>query len=656
VKVGIGILLIAGSGLGAGAQTWTRLGPEGGMVISLGASSETLYLGTADGHVFASEDGAKNWELRGRVGSRTDAVVTRIVPDAREKNRVFAAVWYQEAGAGGGVFQSDDQGRNWRLDGLGDEAVRALEVASSHPEVLVAGTRTGVFRSRDRGVTWERISAVGDPELRNVDSLAIDPQNPEIIYAGTYHLPWKTMDGGKTWKPIAAGLIDDSDIMSLRVDSRNPERVFLSACSGIYRSENQGAQWTKLQGIQYTARRTHVIVQDPESPKLLYAGTTEGLWVTRDGGENWKQTTPADWVVDTVVVVPGEAGSPGRVVMGTEQGVRVSDDAGQTFDSADRGFAHAVVKQLIADPRDPQHLLMARGPNARDQQESRDAGKNWVAIPFAIEREARATRPEPEPVEEAYASPWGWLVRLKNGQLWIWDDGKKQWQEWELYLGTSGSSEARQHALAKKPLRAKPLEMTGGALAFTQVELYLNSGVGVVHCKRGGVCMPLRAFTHTRDVQTIWVGQNGLEVVVVADGKCAISKDAGATAVWRDLPLPGNEVRWLAPSISRSEPVFLLGTDKGLFRSGNEGIKWNPIAGGLPAGRIERWLEDQKLQLATLGGGGMYLSRDQGASWTRVDSDAERGRFSGLAQVAKGLILAGSESEGLLLLNTSIVR
>ena len=84
LKVGIGILLIVGSSASAVAQTWSRLGPEGGMVISLGASGTALYLGTADGHVFASEDGANSWELRGRVGAgQKTRVRGRVVPGTR---------------------------------------------------------------------------------------------------------------------------------------------------------------------------------------------------------------------------------------------------------------------------------------------------------------------------------------------------------------------------------------------------------------------------------------------------------------------------------------------------------------------------------------------------------------------------------------------
>ena len=68
---------------------------------------------------------------------------------------------------------------------------------------------------------------------------------------------------------------------------------------------------------------------------------------------------------------------------------------------------------------------------------------------------------------------------------------------------------------------------------------------------------------------------------------------------------------------------------------------------------MEWWLDGKGLEVAALGGGGVYLSRDRGTNWTRVDRDAERSRFSGLAEVGPETILAGSESEGLLQLNAA---
>src|SRR5215475_1041708 len=107
---------------GASAQMWERVGPEGGNVISLAAAGEgDVFLGTADGHVFASQDAGEHWELRGRVGKRNDSVVQRMLVDAGTR-RLYAAVWTQDPAAGGGVFSSDDGGRSWQSAGLQGEA------------------------------------------------------------------------------------------------------------------------------------------------------------------------------------------------------------------------------------------------------------------------------------------------------------------------------------------------------------------------------------------------------------------------------------------------------------------------------------------------------------------------------------------------------
>ncbi len=347
------VILFLAAGAAARAQTWKPMGPPGGDVRSLGADPARpgqIYLGTADGHIFGSEDGGAHWNLLGRVSARLDAVITAIAVDPRNANVLFAAAWTQNPSAGGGVFRSNDGGKVWHEAGLAGEAVRALALAPSDPDILVAGTLDGVYRSRDASQSWERISPEHHDELRNLDSLAIDPRDPQTIYAGTFHLPWKTTDGGHTWRPIHDGMIDDSDVMSLLVDRSTPGRIFASACSGIYRSDNGAGQWRKIQGIPYTARRTYAITQDPADPDKVYAATSEGLWKTSDGGMSWRRTTPHDWVVNTVVVARGR---PGRVLIGTEQfGVLLSDDDGEHFQDANSGFFH---RQILALALDAEH-------------------------------------------------------------------------------------------------------------------------------------------------------------------------------------------------------------------------------------------------------------------------------------------------------------
>lgn len=640
------LLALALGRVGSG-QEWKRLGPEGGMVVSLGTGEVgTLYLGTADGHVFRSEDGASSWELRGRAGNRMDAVVTRLVVDAEDGKQVMAAVWFRDAAENGGVFRSDDGGRNWRPTGLEGEAVRALERAPSKRTDLVAGTRTGVFRSRDGGATWQRISPEGDPELRNVDSIAIDPRDPDVLYAGTYHLPWRTKNGGKSWEPVIAGIIDDSDIMSLRLDATNPDRVYMSACSGIYRSENQGAQWTKLQGIPYAARRTQTIVQDSANPRIFYAGTTEGAWVTRDSGETWTRTTPKDWVVNSVVVLTNRASHPGRIVMGTESGVQVSDDNGETFAVSNRGFTHPIVKQLVAGFDGSGETLALVQRNGWELLKSTNHGREWSPFPL-MEAEPAKSALSADQIEQVLGSPWGWMLRMADGRFWIQDE-QGVWRQWKPRAGPEAVGPKGHPANKTANTRALPKEIAAAAIAFSENSATIGGREGIARCEKAGVCHFLKAFRGTTPDAGIWTSRSGNEIGVMQDGRLGLSPDGGATASWRDLPVAGTQALWISMREGEGKQMLVLGTSVGLFLSRDAGEHWVPVQNGLPAGRMEVWLADGEDWLVSERSGGLYLSRDGGASWNRLDQDAERGRYAGFVTIGSQEVLGGSESEGIL--------
>ncbi len=650
-RVALGILVWLAGSAAANGQTWERLGPAGGMVLTLeSGAGAVVYLGTADGHVFAEPASGKDWELRGRVGARTDAVVTRLLASPDTAGLLYAAVWYREPGAGGGVFRSEDGGRSWKLLGLGQEAVRALEFSAAPPRVMVAGTRRGVFRSADEGKSWERISPEGDPELRNVDSLAIDPRDAKIIYAGTYHLPWKTSDGGKSWEAIASGLIDDSDIMSLRIDASNPERIFLSACSGIYRSENRGSSWSKLQGVPYAARRTQAIVQDVMNPRILYAATTEGLWVTADGGESWSRTTPKEWVVNSVAVVRDSGNGGERVILGTEsQSVQSSEDSGKGFVDGNRGFGHQVVGQLIGDKRDASHLYAMMEWGGKSLWESVDAGRNWTALPPAQRKNKKGVLGASETVQQMYASPWGCMVRLVGGRLLLLDREGWKWKEWKLRI--SEKTAVKMRPLAKTAGRkaastGELLLLDGSAVEFSKESGYVATREGLLRCGVAGNCARLMVFAKTGAVSAMHVSPDGSVLSAVVDGKLMHARDGGQEATRSELPVSRGAILWVDEWEEKGDSELFLGTTEGLFASAGEG--WKRAGRGLPAGQVEGLLRGHGFLAVTLREGGLYISDDAGQTWKREDGESERGRFTGMVETAPGELTVGSQSEGVL--------
>src|SRR5437762_13404881 len=222
---------------------WRASGPTGGDVRALvvdPSDPNRFYFGTLDGQIYTSTDGARSWRMLVNL-NRPQLFVDHIIVDPRNPKVLYVATHRHKES--GGFFKSTDGGLTW-IDApeLRKEELHSLAQSESNPNILLAGTITGIFRSTDSGETWTPLPTGalaeaaakqrGDKEV-DVESLAIDPRNSNVIYAGTWYLPYKSTDGGQTWKVIKKGMIDDSDIFAINIDPRNAYHVLASACSGI---------------------------------------------------------------------------------------------------------------------------------------------------------------------------------------------------------------------------------------------------------------------------------------------------------------------------------------------------------------------------------------------------------------------------------------
>ncbi len=609
------------------ADGWIPVGPPGGDVRSLAADPRDpnrIFLGTADGVVYRSDDGGRGWKRMSPGFPSRGMSLDEILVDPL--GTVLIGYW-EVAGKGGGVARSTDGGLHFApLPGIEGESVRALAAAPSQPRVLVAGALSGAFRSDDGGDTWRRVSPAGHADLRNVESVAIDPTNPDVLYAGTWHLPWKSLDGGRSWRTIAAGMIDDSDVMSLGVDRRNKDVLYATACSGIYRSAEAGARWVKVKGIPASSRRTRAFAQDPEKGETFYAGTTEGLWISEDGTASWRPSTSNKLVVNTVLGLPG-----GRLLLGTDgAGVLRSEDRGRTWSESNQGFSERFVNRLLPDPGSRRLLAAVWGDRLTGGVYVAASSEGpWTRLGPGIEgREVLA------------------LALAGDDVLAGTDDG--------LYLFTSPAGVWRRLPMAPGGFDLHP--RVNDVAALQESTFLAATSLGLLRSTDRGV-----SWTQPD------LGPGAALRVAAAPSHPGLALTATVLGTYRsdDFGLRWTRVSAALPAEPRAlaflpdnPQVAFAATPVGLLRSTDQGATWSRGTGGLPASDITGLAlagDGRTLFASDFTWGGIFASSDRGLTWTRLPREGlltERVWAVAIDPLSSAL-LAASSGGGLHLLRVT---
>ena len=272
--------------------------------------------------VSAKTIGSKlSWVERGpgNVGGRTRPIL--VDPDDPDKHTWWAG------SVSGGLWKTINGGATWLplTDNLPNLSVSSLEMAESARNVIYMGTGEGfgnlggvdgdgIFKSVDRGTTWEHLDATAsNPAFRHVNRLAVDPTNPDVVLAATAEGIFRTADGGATWSGVYSG----RHVQDLRAQPGGYNMQIASANGvGILYSTDAGMTWelASLTWSDSDILGRIELAYSPSHPSIAYASASlfsretrshkTGFYRSSDGGASWvptvdvNTTNPVPWLWD----------------------------------------------------------------------------------------------------------------------------------------------------------------------------------------------------------------------------------------------------------------------------------------------------------------------------------------------------------------------
>jgi photosystem II stability/assembly factor-like uncharacterized protein len=324
-------------------------------------NSKIGYVGYADIGCLATEDGGTSWRIcKNRYNTSYDYAF-----DPNNDNLVYAA---------------SSSLHDFPYDWYGNVSLN------------VGG---GVFKSSDRGKTWERLTPENGEFLLPYLAIAFDAKN-NILYAGSQGRGVaRSLDGGASWQWFNQGLGTAPAIISqIEIDPQNNDIYILRAgnkpdwtdlgSTGIYRLKNGTNQWEHL-------RKT---VQPPGDENVNYVGP---LWrYPNYFAIDWSDPSRSKiWLADVPTAGPYKA-----------TGIWLTTNGGQTWA---RSLNYYNPRTILINPNNPQQVVITGFDEDQGNiMYTTNGGQSWQAYqPLPFMREVAAITIDPNDTNQAFFTSFG---------------------------------------------------------------------------------------------------------------------------------------------------------------------------------------------------------------------------------------------------------
>lgn len=577
------------------------------------ADPDVLWVGTGDNYsscssyfgigLLRSPDGGMTWETRnGEGGTSLDDLssFSNVLVDPRSSSFITVGGRFRGCTSGnqqnGGIFTTEDGGTTWteRL------AAQVHELARDPiaPDVLWAGTHSGIYKSIDNGETWVKQSGDGLPTSgTNRTEIAIAPSDPQVVYAlfdGAGDSFWRTTDGGTSWTQMDDDACDGqcSYNMTLRVSATDPDRVYRGTIR-LFRSDNGGASWTTLTSSwgssQQVHQDTHSLLTHPTDPDTFYVGSDGGLWKSTNGGGSFTNRN-GNLNVTQFYAIGVDAGDPDRICGGAQDNSSLARQGGSNVWALQAVTGDGFVCHI--DPVQPSFAYITSYPSGGFPNVWRSSNGlfgsfNDVTGPGSGinsgDRIAWVTPYTLDPTNPA-------TLYLGTHRLYRTDNRGSSWTQVGPPDVSGGGSQA---LLAVEVNRGFPDVVYTGA-SSNRIYRSTDGGPNLTDITGG---LPDRAVTDIAGDPTnpdrAFATLSGFNAAHVWEWNAGVgwaARDSGIPNV------PANSVLMLTAD------DILVATDTGVFRSFNGGESFVPFMAGLPQGLVAMDLKVNEAQsIVTVG-------------------------------------------------------
>jgi photosystem II stability/assembly factor-like uncharacterized protein len=569
-----------------GGKTWRNVGlrtsehigriaidPKDSNIVYVAAQGP-LWGPGGDRGLYKTTDGGKNWNQILKISEHTG--VTDVEIDPNDPNTVYAASYQRrrhmftliDGGPESAIYKSTDAGATWNKLRAGlpasDMGRIGLAISPVDSNVIYAtiesgDRRGGIFRSADRGGSWEKRNDF-DAGAMYYAHLVADPKEVDRIYVMNVFL-MVSDDGGRTLRRLGerSKHVDNHDIW---VDPANNDHYLVGCDGGVYESWDRGSNWYFKANLPVT--QFYDITTDNATPFYnVYGGAQDNYafggpsrtrnasgivnadWFVTQGGDGFRtQVDPED---PNVIYAELQGGTIVRVDKRLGERIGIQPQPGRGEDPLRWNWD----SPFIISPHLHTRLYFASNKLYR----SDDRGDSWKVISGEL---SRALDRDKLPV---MGKVWSMDAVAKNQSTAFFGNAsalaESQKKEGLIYVGTDDGL----------------IQITeDGGKNWRKVE------------KIGDVpelAYVSRIITSNSDANTVYVA---FENHQNADFKPYLFKSTDAGRTWTSIKanLPGNWPVWSIAEDHVNKNLLFVGTEFGLFVSVDGGQKWIQMRGGLP--------------------------------------------------------------------------